>query len=294
MSQEQKFSDEFLNAFVDDQLTPEEKGRAYASINSDEALNRQVCELRTMRDLVQLAYKDLPAPAVASPRGRRGLRLRANLAAGFIFAFGVALGWVLHQSATAPINEARVVVPSDPVSAPAAPETPPMKVAHIEKVPPATKATRSITTPQPREMAQTPAVPTALSINNDMPITGEQIKVLIHVNSNDTAHLKQALIEIEDLLRHYRVSSQRAQVEVVINGDGLALVRADVSPFADRIRALQAAYDNLTFAACQNTIERLKRDKGITARLLPGVIVIDSGVAQIMRRQQQGWAYIQV
>ena len=44
----------------------------------------------------------------------------------------------------------------------------------------------------------------------------------------------------------------------------------------------------------QNTIDRLKREHGITARLLPDVIVIDSGVAQIMRRQQQGWAYIRV
>jgi 3alpha(or 20beta)-hydroxysteroid dehydrogenase len=32
----------------------------------------------------------------------------------------------------------------------------------------------------------------------------------------------------------------------------------------------------------------------LEARLLPGVTVIDSGVAQLMRLQQQGWAYIRV
>jgi hypothetical protein len=48
------------------------------------------------------------------------------------------------------------------------------------------------------------------------------------------------------------------------------------------------------FVACQNTIDRLKSERGISAKLLPEAVVIDSAVAQIMRRQQQGWAYIQV
>ena len=57
---------------------------------------------------------------------------------------------------------------------------------------------------------------------------------------------------------------------------------------------MQQKYPNLVFVACQNTIDRLNKEHGIRAQLIEGVMVIDSGVAQIMRRQQQGWAYIQV
>lgn len=32
----------------------------------------------------------------------------------------------------------------------------------------------------------------------------------------------------------------------------------------------------------------------IQARLLPGAAVTESGVADILRRQQQGWNYIQI
>jgi intracellular sulfur oxidation DsrE/DsrF family protein len=32
----------------------------------------------------------------------------------------------------------------------------------------------------------------------------------------------------------------------------------------------------------------------IQARLLPGAAVSESGVAEILRRQQQGWNYIQI
>ena len=74
----------------------------------------------------------------------------------------------------------------------------------------------------------------------------------------------------------------------------LLLLMAGISPFAERIQRMQKEYHDLTFVACQNTIERIQQELGLQAKLLPGVVVIDSGVAQIMRRQNQGWAYIQV
>ena len=75
---------------------------------------------------------------------------------------------------------------------------------------------------------------------------------------------------------------------------GLDLVRTDTTIHAVRIAKLQREFHNLTFAACQNTIERLQREQNIAIRLLPGVIIIDSGMAEIMRRQNQGWTYLQV
>jgi hypothetical protein len=63
MSQVHEFSDEFINAFVDNQVTPEEKARVYAHLASSEAFNRRVCELRKIRDLIRLAYQELSIPA---------------------------------------------------------------------------------------------------------------------------------------------------------------------------------------------------------------------------------------
>ena len=39
MNEQPKFSEEFLNAFVDDELTPDEKSQAYARLGEDEALS---------------------------------------------------------------------------------------------------------------------------------------------------------------------------------------------------------------------------------------------------------------
>jgi intracellular sulfur oxidation DsrE/DsrF family protein len=266
---EKIFSQEFLNAFVDDQLTPEEKSRAYEEINRDESLNRQVCELRKVRDLVQLAYRDVPGtPSTSTPHRR--LRL-GNVAAGLMLALGVAIGWSLHT-------------PTDNDTA----ESASLEFAPAET----TRRVAAAPTPVAGGTALAPRPAPARAI--EMAKTGDPVKVLIHLNDGDVAHLAQALDEVEGLVRHYRENRVNGRIEVVMNGPGLNLVRADVTQFRDRIVRIQREHDNVLFAACKNTIDRLKREEGIVAKLLPGVVVIDSGVAQLMRRQHQGWAYIQV
>ncbi|HLD14465.1 MAG TPA: hypothetical protein VJB18_07100 [Burkholderiales bacterium] len=288
----QEFSDEFLNAFLDNQLTLEEKDRAYLRISQDETLNRRVCELRKIQDMVRLSYQNSPPPparpAPVNSHGRLGLGLAASIA----LTVGIALGWALHEPASRPVAVQLAGTPllTQSTVTPTAPLTlakaSAAVAAHRMEIP---------VTAAVNEMLSAPTiggVPVATAPPADA--TAAQTKVLIQVNSAGAINQRHALNEIENLLRHYRDTGVNARLEVVINGDGLGLVRADASPHAKRIERLLQEYENLTFAACFNTIERLKREQGVTTRLLPGVIVIDSGVAQIMRRQQQGWAYIQV
>jgi intracellular sulfur oxidation DsrE/DsrF family protein len=235
MSQDNRFSDEFLNAFVDNQLTPEEKSHAYAQLSDNPVLNRQICELRKVRDLVQLAYKELPMPPKALSTFTVGRKCSLGLAAGLALLVGGIAGWFLHQ----------------------------------------------------------PSAPHPVAVAQAMQATEAPAKVLIHISSGQPEHLKSVLDDVDDLMSYYHRTRQQARVEVVANGEGLGMLLAGVSPYADRIRQMQKKYHGLTFVACQNTIDRYQEQLGMTAKLLPGVVVIDSGVAQIMRRQQEGWAYIQ-
>ncbi len=142
-------------------------------------------------------------------------------------------------------------------------------------------------------VATEPAVPAA-SLHLASATTAQHpSRIILHVTDSDPKHLNEVLNDIDGLLRYYKSINQTVRVEVVANGDGLALLWAGATPHARRIARLQERHDNLAFVACQNTIDRLAKEKGVTARLLPGVVIIDSGVAQLMRRQNQGWAYIQ-
>lgn len=305
MSQEKHFSDEFLNAFVDNQIAAEEKSRAYLEIQRDEGLNRQVCELRQLRDLVQLAYREPPAPpvqAVTGPNSGRA-RLRFGVAASILLALGIVLGNQIRLPETTSTPQALLapatVTPRVVTSALSRTSAPIIRPRNAnDSVAPDVVPTPLVPTAQrqPTSMETAPVAPAnvAMSAAQNNNLNNAQTKVLIHLARDDVAQLSQALDEIEGVLKHYRAISLDARVEVVVNGKGLELVRSDTSAFAGRIQRLQREYDNLTFAACQNTIDRLAREQGIIVQLLPGVVTIDSGMAEIMRRQNQGWAYIQV
>lgn len=246
MSNDKKFSDEFLNAFVDNQLTHEEKAGAYIHINEDAELSQRMCELRKVHDLVQLAYNNPPLPPRYGDDMAAGSRLQRGIAAGVVTAVALLLGTVLGWQLGKPVNG---------------------NTAHS-----ATGADN----------------PAAVATANP-----QQMKVLFHLNSGDDDSLKEALDEVEELLKYYKQSKQSGRIELVTNGEGINLLRIDTSPFPERIRRMQQEYDNLTFVACQNSLDILTDGhENIRAKLIPGTVVIDSGVAQIMRRQQQGWAYI--
>jgi intracellular sulfur oxidation DsrE/DsrF family protein len=241
MSNNEHFSKEFIHAFVDDQLTTEDKAEMYKSIHSDDELNQQVCEIRKLRDLIKLGYAELPEPPVknrALPRsGLMGLQLPigSGIAAGIALLIGISIGGNTQLSTPANTQES-------------------------------TATTAAVT---------------------------ENQKVLFHVNSGETEDMRDALNEVEQLLRHYTTTGQLAKVEVVTNGQAIAMLDADNSPFRDRIESMIRTHDNLTFVACQNSIEQQITEQSLAMRMIPGTVVIDSGVAQIMRRQHQGWAYIQ-
>jgi len=308
MSQEKRFSDEFLNAFVDNQIAAEEKSRAYVEIHQDEELNRQVCELRKLHDLVQLAYREPPAPPVHTITGSNSgrARLRFGVAASFLMTLGIILGSQIRVPEPAITPQAilapSTVTPHTSQVATAASSrqsslrTNPNKTKVVAKTAPKQLAVAPTANPQEVTPVATAVAPTELApVAAQSEISGNaQTKVLIHLARDDNTQLSHALDDIEGLLKHYREANLNARVEVVVNGGGLALVRTDTSAFAERIQRLQQEYDNLTFAACQNTIDRLRHDKGIIVRLLPGVVTIDSGMAEIMRRQNQGWTYVQV
>jgi intracellular sulfur oxidation DsrE/DsrF family protein len=124
-------------------------------------------------------------------------------------------------------------------------------------------------------------------------IGAESQKFIVHVGSSNPVRLKTALDETESLLDSYRRSNRKLQVEIVANGGGVDLLRADVSPYAKRIGMMQEKYPNLDFMACAQTIKKLQ-EKGVDVKLLPHTGVASSALDQITLRLKQDWVYIKV
>ena len=121
-----------------------------------------------------------------------------------------------------------------------------------------------------------------------------ETRIVFHLTNPDQVVAGDLLDEVEQMLVNYSSKGDLLRVEIVSHSDGLALLRERLSQHGERIATLADSYDNLVFVACQNTIDRLRVEKGVEVMLLPAAKVIDSGVSHVVKRQMEGWSYIRV
>lgn len=109
--------------------------------------------------------------------------------------------------------------------------------------------------------------------------------MVVEVNVPGRAAYRTVLGNVENLRKAF--SPDKVAVEVVCHGEGIDMLLSHGNPLAARLR--KAERSGVVFAACANTLRgrHLTRD-----RLLPQVRVVDSGVAEVVRRQEAGWAYL--
>ena len=117
-------------------------------------------------------------------------------------------------------------------------------------------------------------------------------KVLVHLTSSDSDTGLNTLTNLENMLKEYRKNGQNVRVEVVANGHAINLLRQDTTPFGPLIARLTREYKNLTFAACKNTIDQIQITNDEEIELIPQARLIESGIVEVIERQQQGWTYI--
>ncbi|MCX7194177.1 MAG: hypothetical protein NTY60_11275 [Proteobacteria bacterium] len=118
-------------------------------------------------------------------------------------------------------------------------------------------------------------------------------RVILHLTSSDQEQFKVALNETEALSQSRDGRGNPVQVELLVDRGGLNLFRANTSPYAERIRTLGREHANISFLACNNTIEKLRKT-GANVELLPHVAVVPSAKELIMAKVQQGWMYFKV
>ncbi len=83
------------------------------------------------------------------------------------------------------------------------------------------------------------------------------------------------------------VGAANSEVIVIAHAARIGIVRTSNAAQAERIKKLMT--DGVKFMACENSLERKKSPKKET---MPGIGFVDSGVAEVVRLQADGWACI--
>lgn len=109
-------------------------------------------------------------------------------------------------------------------------------------------------------------------------------RVVLQVSDADSASWNQAINVARNIQAAY--GKDDVAIELVVFGNGIGLATFD-SPLASRLDETMAA--GIEVAVCENTMKarKLKReDMNAKAGFVP------AGVVELIKRQQEGWAYI--
>ena len=117
-------------------------------------------------------------------------------------------------------------------------------------------------------------------------------RIAMQVDVNDAATMNLALNNTKNIVDYYAQRNESAAIEIVTDGPGLHMLRADTSPVKERLQAMAASLPQLRFSACDNTRRGMQKTEGKDIPLLPEAVVVPAGVVRLAELQEQHWSYI--
>jgi uncharacterized protein len=109
-------------------------------------------------------------------------------------------------------------------------------------------------------------------------------RVVVQVSESDPARWNLALNNVRNLQAD--LGAANVEVELVSYGPGIGMLQAN-SAVASRID--EAVLAGVKVVACENTMKGQKLER---KDMISGIGYVPAGVVELVRKQQEGWAYL--
>lgn len=124
------------------------------------------------------------------------------------------------------------------------------------------------------------------------PVEQKEHHLILQVNTNDPAAMNLALNNAVNVTQYYKEIGKSVKVQVVTFGPGLNMLRDDTSPVKARIETLALSTPEISYKACGNTQENMRKAENKDIPIISQAEVVKSGVIHIMQLQENGWSYV--
>lgn len=115
---------------------------------------------------------------------------------------------------------------------------------------------------------------------------------VILIDSDDEKVMGHAISYSMNLTRSYAQTNERIKIEVVANGSGIKIFRADTSPLQQPLAAVRQAIPDIVFSICDSSRQIAEQREGHPITLIAGVRLVPFGIRRLIELQEAGWSYI--
>jgi uncharacterized protein len=117
-------------------------------------------------------------------------------------------------------------------------------------------------------------------------------KLALQVSDNDPVKMNAALNIAVNVSKEYADKGMEVDIQIVVFNAGLHMLRDDTSPVKERVSNFKASMKNVSFKACNNTIQAMSKMEGKAVTVLSVSDIVPAGVTTLMDLSEKGYVIV--
>lgn len=117
-------------------------------------------------------------------------------------------------------------------------------------------------------------------------------RLALQISDGDESKMNAVLNVAANVSRYYSDKGEEVEIRIVAFNAGLAMLLADRTPVATRLKSFKQGMPNVSFDACENTLDTLAKKEGKEPPLVENAARVKAGVVTLIELGEQGWTIV--
>ncbi|RDV01806.1 hypothetical protein [Undibacter mobilis] len=117
-------------------------------------------------------------------------------------------------------------------------------------------------------------------------------RLALQISDGDESKMNAVLNVAANVSRYYSDKGEEIEIRIVAFNAGLNMLLADRTPVATRLKSFKQGMPNVSFAACENTLDTLTKKEGKEPPLVENATRVKAGVVTLIELSEQGWTIV--
>ena len=117
-------------------------------------------------------------------------------------------------------------------------------------------------------------------------------RLALQISDNDPDKMNAVLNVAANVSKYYSDKGEEVEIAIIAFNAGLHMLREDTSPVKPRIAGFTKSMPNVSFKACQNTIDAMGKRENKEIPIVANAEHVPAGVVTLMELGEKGWTIV--
>jgi intracellular sulfur oxidation DsrE/DsrF family protein len=117
-------------------------------------------------------------------------------------------------------------------------------------------------------------------------------RLALQISDNDPDKMNAVLNVAANVSKYYSDKGEEVEIQIVAFNQGLHMLREDTSPVKPRLSGFTKSMPNVSFKACQNTIDGMSKRENKDIPIVANAEHVPAGVVTLIELGEKGWTIV--